>query len=108
MDAETMLTATWYKFAKEDYTSIDLLHADMEIVYPFKLFLHADKLVVVSGEHHHWPTLLIIVQIFGDGPRNRYAVVGRRTAAYLVQQHQRPVADVVQDTGRLVHLHQEG
>ncbi|OPZ97911.1 MAG: hypothetical protein BWY71_01435 [Planctomycetes bacterium ADurb.Bin412] len=41
-------------------------------------------------------------------PRQRQPVIGARPPADLVQDHQRPLRGVVDDVGRLGHLHHEG
>ena len=63
------------------------------------------QLVVVRGEQR--PAADAVVQVLRDGPGQRHAVVGAGAAADLVEDHQAARRGVVQDVGRLGHLHHE-
>ena len=49
----------------------------------------------------------MVVQVLGDGPGQRDAVVGAGAAADLVEDDQAARRGVVEDVGRLGHLHHE-
>ncbi len=49
----------------------------------------------------------VLMQVFDNRPGYADAVVGRSAAAKLVEEYQRPTADIVEYRGGLVHLHHE-
>ena len=108
MDTKAVLRAALLELAQEDDFAVDLLHRDVVVLNAGKIFLHLVQLVVVGGEERARPAgLRVLVQVFNDGPGYRDAVVGRRAAAQLVEEHQRAAADVVQDVRGLSHLDHE-
>ena len=94
--AEAVFASARHQLAEEDDAPVDFFHAHVVVVYAGKLFFHLDQLVVVGGEHHLGSGFFVLVQVFGDGPGNGYAVVGRGAAADFIEEHQRAVGDVVQ------------
>ncbi len=64
------------------------------------------ELEIVRGEQR--PGAAVAGQMHGGGARQRQAVVGAGAPADLVHQHQAVLGGVVQDVGRLAHLHHEG
>ena len=61
--------------------------------------------MVVRGKERTRLGMRMFVDILHDGPGNGDAVVGGSTAPQLVKKHQATGRKVVQDVGRLVHLH---
>ena len=63
--------------------------------------------MIVGGEESFRMDATVFVYMLHDGPGYRNAVVGRSTASELVEEYQRPLAHVVENRGRLVHLDHE-
>src|SRR3954468_13652277 len=59
-------------------------------------------------EERAWSSVGTAVKVFDDGPRDREAVVGGRTAPDFVEDDKRAIRGVVQDVRGLVHLDHEG
>ena len=78
----------------------------VEIVHPRQALGQRGQLVVVGGEEH-LGAAPALVQLLGHRPRDREAVEGGGAAPDLVQENQAARGGVVQDAGRLHHLHQE-
>jgi hypothetical protein len=66
---------------------------------------HLDQFVVVRGEERARPALRVVVQVFDDGPGNRHPIVSAGAASDFVQNEQALRRRVVEDVGRLHHLH---
>ena len=64
------------------------------------------ELVIVRGEYRPGPDA--VVDVGGDRPGDRNAIVRRCSTADLVQKHQAPLGSRVQDRRRLGHLDHEG
>ena len=58
----------------------------------------------MGGEEGFSP-LSTTMQILHNRPGNRHPVISARTASYLVEQHQRPLGKIVQNSGRFEHFH---
>ena len=107
MDPETVVRTARLEFAGEDHLVADLAHRHVEIVNAGERVGHLVEFVVMGGEKRLGP-LARLMQVLGNGPRDGNAVVGTRAAAYLVQNDQAALRDIVQDVGRLIHLDHEG
>ena len=87
-----------------------LLLADQHIVVPdprqgaFQL----GQLVVVGREQGARVPVFALVQKLHDGPGDAQTVEGAGAAPQLIDQDEAARGDVVEDVGRLVHLHHEG
>ncbi len=55
-----------------------------------------------------WRAPSVVVQVLDHGPSYGHPVVGTRSAAYLVQQDDAAVGEVVDDGGRFKHLDHKG
>ena len=89
MDTKRVLATTTFQFTQEDYLAVQFLYRYVIVLDALKVLLHLVQLMIVSGEERASLRLGMFVQIFDDSPRYGDAVVGRRTTAQLVEQHQR-------------------
>ena len=108
VDTERVLRAAALELAQEDDLVAHLADRDVVVLHARTHLLHLVELVVVRGEERLGMGRGVVVQVFDHGPGDRDAVVGRRAAPDLVEQHDAAVRDVVQDAGRLEHLDHEG
>src|SRR5438876_11177728 len=83
----------------------DLTHRDIEVADVLELLGELGQLVIVSRKDRFASDA--VVQAFGDGPRDRHAVVGRRATADLIERHQAARGRRMQDRARLAHLDHE-
>ena len=106
LDAVGLVRRTLHDLAQED----DLLFpfADGHIV-----ILHARpgtgqirQLMVMRGEQR--AGLQLVMQVLRHGPRDGKTVKGSRAAPDLIQNNQGTFRGVIQNQGRLAHLHHEG
>ena len=81
------------------------LHLHVVVPQPRQRLGELGQLVVVRGEQR--PAADRVVQVLGDRPGQRHAVVGARAAADLVEDDQAPRRGVVEDVRRLGHLDHE-
>ena len=106
VDAVRAVGAARLEAMEEHDRLAGLAHGDVVVPRVLQLLGELHQLVVVRGEHRLAADP--VVQVLGHRPRDRDAVVGRRAAADLVEQHQAPRPRVVEDGARLAHLHHEG
>ena len=105
MDTEGMLAAAALQFAQENDLIVDFLHRYIIVLDALEGFLHFVQFMVVRGKERTRLGMRMFVDILHDGPGNGDAVVGGSTAPQLVKKHQAAGRKVIQDVGRLVHLH---
>src|SRR5208283_1448939 len=87
---------------------VPFLDRHREVAQANKMLLELRELLVVGCEKGPRASRRVAVQVLDHRPGDAQAVIRRRPAPYLVQDDQRAVGGVVQDVGRLVHLHHEG
>ena len=108
MNTERVLRSAAHQLAQEDNLAVKLLHRHIVVLYTLEVFLHLVQLVIVSGEERARLRLRVLVKILHDSPGDGDAVVGRRAAAQLVEEHERTRRHVVQDVRRFGHFYHEG
>ena len=79
---------------------------DIEIQDPSAGALEVGEFVVVGGEEGAAGDL--VVEVFGNAPRNREAIKGGSAASDLIQNHKATRSRIVEDVRRFVHLDHEG
>ena len=80
----------------------------MVVLHARTHLLHLVQFMVMRGEKRLGMRRRVVVQVFDHGPRNRNTVIGARTAADFVQQHDAAVGNVIEDAGRLEHFDHKG
>ena len=66
------------------------------------------QFVIVSSEKGFGPQPGMVVDVLDDGPGNRDAVVGAGSTTDLIKDEQAASTGVIEDVGRLHHLHHKG
>ena len=67
----------------------------MIVLDTFERTLHLDKLVIMRREQDLSLTLRMFVQIFRYSPSDADAVVSACSSAYLIEEHEAAVRDVI-------------
>ena len=107
MKTEASLNASLDHLAEEYDILAHLLHGDMIVLHSRIYFLKVVQFVVVRREEGLC-AVAIFVDIFNYRTGDGHSVICRRTAADLIQEHQRTRRKVVQDHRSLEHLHHKG
>ncbi len=92
---------------QEYHLAVDLGHRYVHVDDAVVGRGHLVELVVVGGKEGLGVQVAVVVDMLDDGPGDGYAVVGRGTAAELVEEYERAAAHVVEYRGGLVHLDHE-
>ena len=108
MNPEAMLGTALGQCPQENHLTVHLLDPDMVVPDMGEASRHLVQFMIVRGKKHLCRTLRNIMEIFGNSPSNRNAIVGAGSPANLVQQDQGTIGQVIQYIGRLVHLHHKG
>ena len=95
------------QFAQEQDLPAHFLHGHMEVLHAREEALQVVELVIMGGEER-LGALAVFVDVLHDAAGDGHAVEGGRASANFIQKHQRPGRQIVQDHGRLQHLHHEG
>src|SRR5260370_1037486 len=106
VDAIALVGAAGGDLVQEDNVVLPFADQDIIVAQAGKGFGQLGQFVVMAGEESAAADL--IVQIFGDGPGQRDAVVGAGAAADLVEDDQALRTGIIEDVGRLGHLDHEG
>ena len=107
MYTETVGGPSLLEFAQEDDLGADLPDGDVEVPYPRIDFLEVVELMVV-GREEGLGSVAIFMDVLDDGPCDGHSVVGRGSAAYLIQKDEGAGGEVVQNHRGLEHLDHEG
>ena len=106
MDSEAVRCASFPKLPEEYHLGTDFLDGDMEILYTLVTLFQVVEFVVV-GREKGLGAVAVFMDVFDYRPRDGHSVVGRSSPADLVQEHQGPGAQVVEDHRCLEHLDHE-
>ena len=107
MDTEAVGGAALAQLAQEQDFPAHFLHSHVVILHAREEALQVVELVIMGGEER-LGALAVFVDVLHDAPGDGHAVEGGRASANLIQEHQRPGRQIIQDHGRLQHLHHEG
>ena len=68
---------------------------------------HLVQLMIVCGKQCAGMCTAVLMQVFHYCPRDGNPVVGGRSPAQFVKEHQTPLRDIIEDIGRFIHLNHE-
>ena len=106
MYAEAVGRAALPELSEEDYLLAHFLYGNVEVFHAREYALEVVELMIVRGKQR-LGALSVFMDVLHDAAGNGHAIVGGCSAAYLVQKHQRPGAEVVKYHCRFQHLHHE-
>ena len=106
MDSVTFVGGARHDLMHEDDLVLPLADRNVQVLDARERLFEIGQLVVVRGKQR--AATDVVVQVFDNTPGDRNAVVGARTAADFVQNHQAAFGGVIKNPRRLGHLDHEG
>ena len=102
-----MLRSSTHQLTHKNHLAIGFTHRNIVVTNTLETLLHLVEFMVVRSKEGLGMSSLF-VNILNNRPCDRNTVIGTCSASQLIKEHQTALAQVIQDTSRLVHLHHKG